>query len=31
MRRDGAYFAGDGVGLFDLAEDLRLTDDHAVE
>ena len=28
---DGAYFAGDGVGLFDLAEDLGLADDHAVE
>jgi hypothetical protein len=28
---DGPYFAGDGVGLFDLAEDLRLTYDHAVE
>lgn len=31
MCGDGAYFAGDGVGLFDLAEDLRLADDHAVE
>ena len=31
MRRDCAYFASDGVGLFDLAEDLRLADDHAVE
>jgi hypothetical protein len=29
--RDGAYFAGDGVGLFDLAEDLGLAYDHAVE
>ena len=28
---DGSYFAGDGVGLFDLAEDLGLADDHAVE
>jgi hypothetical protein len=31
MGGDCAYFAGDGVGLFDLAEDLRLADDHAVE
>ena len=31
MSGDGAYFAGDGVGLFDLAEDLRLAYDHAVE
>ena len=28
---DGADIAGDGVGLFDLAEDLGLADDHAVE
>ena len=28
---DGADFAGDGVGVFDLAEDLRLADDHGVE
>jgi hypothetical protein len=28
---DGTNFAGDGVGLFDLAQDLRLADDHAVE
>ena len=28
---DGADFAGDGVGLFDLAEDLGLAYDHAVE
>ncbi len=26
-----SYFAGDGVGLFDLAEDLRLAYDHGVE
>jgi len=31
MRGDCAYFAGDGVGLFDLAEDLRLAYNHAVE
>ena len=31
MSGDGADFAGDGVGLFDLAEDLRLADDHAIE
>ena len=31
MSGDGAYLPGDGVGLFDLAEDLRLADDHAVE
>ena len=31
MGGDGAYFAGDGVGLFDLAEDLGLAYDHAVE
>jgi len=31
MGGDGAYFAGDGVGLFDLAEDLGLAHDHAVE
>ena len=30
-RSDGADFAGDGVGLLDLAEDLRLADDHGVE
>ena len=28
---DGADLAGDGVGLLDLAEDLRLADDHGVE
>ena len=28
---DCTYFAGDGVGLLDLAEDLRLADDHGVE
>jgi hypothetical protein len=28
---DGAGFAGDGVGLFDLTEDLGLADDHGVE
>ncbi|MCU1252314.1 MAG: hypothetical protein JWQ49_5343 [Edaphobacter sp.] len=28
---DGADFAGDGVGLFNLTEDLRLAYDHAVE
>jgi len=28
---DGADLAGDGVGLFDLAEDLRLADDHGIE
>ena len=31
MGGDGADFAGDGVGLFDLAEDLGLAYDHAVE
>ena len=31
MRGDGADFARYGVGLFDLAEDLWLADDHAVE
>ena len=31
MGGDSAYFACDGVGLFDLAEDLRLAHDHAVE
>ena len=31
MRLDGADFAGDGVGLFDLAEDLRFAYDHGVE
>ncbi len=30
-RGDGSDVAGDGVGLFDLAEDLRLADDHGVE
>ncbi len=28
---DGSYLAGDGVGLFDLAEDLGLAYDHGVE
>ena len=28
---DGTDFAGYGVGFFDLAEDLGLADDHAVE
>ncbi len=31
LSRDGADLAGDGVGLFDLAEDLRFAHDHAVE
>ncbi len=31
MSGDGADLAGDGVGLFDLAEDLGLAYDHAVE
>ncbi len=31
LARDGADLAGDCVGLLDLAEDLRLTDDHGVE
>ena len=31
MSRDCTYLAGDGVGLFDLAEDLGLADDHGIE
>ena len=31
MGGDRTYFAGDGVGLFYLTEDLGFTDDHAIE
>ena len=31
MSGDGSHFTSDGIGLFDLAENLRLADHHAVE